>query len=188
MAARPTAGRFPFRGNRGFPAPGDEKTGLTLFAVARGWFIPHSAFLSKRRPPRPQAGLVGRRRFFFFWKEGLILNIDFDEAVRLVQRAKSILSDEALLAEASAKGRANFVTRCDTAVQDFLQRELRARWPQVQFLGEETDCDPDFSGSVWVLDPVDGTANLMHHFQHSAVSLALVEAGHSFSERALPKP
>lgn len=62
-------------------------------------------------------------------------------------------------------------------MQDFLQRELRARWPQVQFLGEESACAPDFSGSVWVLDPVDGTANLMHHFQHSAVSLALVEAG-----------
>ena len=35
----------------------------------------------------------------------------------------------------------------------------------------------DFRGPLWVLDPVDGTTNLIHDFRHSAISLALIEAG-----------
>lgn len=108
---------------------------------------------------------------FFFSQE------DWRQVTDLVRRTKPLITDEGLLADVSAKGRANFVTHCDTAVQDFLQRELAARWPQIQFLGEEAAAAPDFSGPVWVLDPVDGTANLMHHYRHSAVSLALTYGG-----------
>lgn len=111
-----------------------------------------------------------QKHFFFSQKE-------WDEAVGLVRRAKPLITDEGLLADVSAKGRANFVTHCDMAVQAFLQRELAARWPQIGFLGEEAAAAPDFSGPVWVLDPVDGTANLMHHYRHSAVSLALTYGG-----------
>ena len=98
----------------------------------------------------------------------------------LLRRTREILCDETALADVTVKGRANFVTRCDTGVQHFLQAELARRWPDVQFLGEEEGCAaPDPAGRVFVLDPVDGTANLMHHFGHSAVSLALVETGES---------
>lgn len=31
------------------------------------------------------------------------------------------------------------------------------------------------SGQVWVLDPVDGTTNLIHDYQNSAISLALID-------------
>lgn len=99
------------------------------------------------------------------------------QVLQLMRQAKQLITDENLLSDASAKGRANFVTHCDTAVQQFLQQELARRWPQIQFLGEEEAASPDFSGAVWILDPVDGTANLMHHYQHSAVSLALVIGG-----------
>ena len=96
----------------------------------------------------------------------------------LLRQARPIFTDETALADVTVKGRANFVTRCDTGVQRFLQRELADRWPDVQFLGEEGgSAAPDPAGRVFVLDPVDGTANLMHHFGHSAISLALVEAG-----------
>ncbi len=108
--------------------------------------------------------------------------MDFSEqesrqVLQLMRQAKRLIVDETLLADVSAKGRANFVTHCDTAVQEFLQRELADRWPKIQFLGEEAAAAPDFSGAVWILDPVDGTANLMHHYQHSAISLALVVGG-----------
>ena len=102
---------------------------------------------------------------------------EFLQVMQLMRQAKPLITDEALLADVSAKGRANFVTHCDTAVQQFLQRELAARWPKIQFLGEEEAAAPDFSGAVWILDPVDGTANLMHHYCHSAISLALVVGG-----------
>ena len=96
----------------------------------------------------------------------------------LLRQARKIILDEQALADVTVKGRANFVTRCDTGVQSFLQEELGRRWPEIQFLGEEggiASLDP--AGQVLVLDPVDGTANLMHHFGHSAISLALVDNG-----------
>ncbi|MEG2120240.1 MAG: inositol monophosphatase family protein, partial [Pseudoflavonifractor sp.] len=48
----------------------------------------------------------------------------------------------------------------------------------VQFMSEEQDNGAiDFAKPTWVLDPIDGTANLVHGFRHSAVSLALWENG-----------
>lgn len=96
----------------------------------------------------------------------------------LLRQARKIILDEQALADVTVKGRANFVTRCDTGVQSFLQKELGQRWPEIQFLGEEGGIGSlNPAGQVFVLDPVDGTANLMHHFGHSAISLALVDNG-----------
>lgn len=46
-------------------------------------------------------------------------------------------------------------------------------------MGEEQDnsgIDPE--RPFWILDPVDGTTNLIHGLRHSAVSLAYAEGGH----------
>ena len=46
-----------------------------------------------------------------------------------------------------------------------LQKRLAEIAPEVQFMGEEKDnSQVDLSGAVWVLDPVDGTTNLIHAF------------------------
>ena len=78
-----------------------------------------------------------------------------------------------------AKAASDFVTDVDMAVQGFLARRLAAIAPQVQFMGEEQDnsgIDPE--RPFWILDPVDGTTNLIHGLRHSAVSLAYAEGGH----------
>ena len=83
-----------------------------------------------------------------------MLNEMEKELEALLRQARSIFVDETALADVTVKGRANFVTRCDTGVQHFLQKELGARWPEIQFLGEEDGCaEPDPSGRVFVLDP-----------------------------------
>ena len=77
-----------------------------------------------------------------------------------------------------AKGAADFVTDVDMAVQSFLSRQLAVIAPNVQFMGEEQDnsgIDP--SRPFWILDPVDGTTNLIHGLRLSAVSLAYAEGG-----------
>lgn len=72
------------------------------------------------------------------------------------------------------KGDANFVTEVDTAIEQAMKERLKALYPEVQFMGEEKDnSEIDFSGAVWILDPVDGTSNLIHDFQNSSLSLAL---------------
>ena len=76
------------------------------------------------------------------------------------------------------KGETDFVTQVDVTVQERLRSRLKELAPEVQFMGEEQDnSGVDLSGAVWILDPVDGTTNHIHNFRHSAVSLALAEAG-----------
>ena len=50
---------------------------------------------------------------------------------------------------------------------------IRMLAPDIQFLGEETGLQRMNADCYWILDPVDGTTNLMHDYQHSVVSLAL---------------
>ena len=77
-----------------------------------------------------------------------------------------------------AKGAADFVTDVDVAVQGFLARQLAAIAPNVQFMGEEKDNSAiDPARPFWILDPVDGTTNLIHGLRLSAVSLAYAEGG-----------
>ena len=74
----------------------------------------------------------------------------------------------------TVKGDANFVTEVDTKVEQAMKERLSALYPDIQFMGEEKDnSEIDFSYPVWILDPVDGTSNLIHDFQNSSISLAL---------------
>lgn len=82
-----------------------------------------------------------------------------------------------MAAHVKEKGLADYVTQVDIAVQNFLKKELFALAPDIQFLGEETGLQEIDADSFWILDPVDGTTNLMHDYQHSAVSLAFAARG-----------
>lgn len=96
----------------------------------------------------------------------------------LVYQTKGIITDRALAGAVREKGRADFVTSVDTGVQDFLGRELLARYSGTQLLGEKGHrhkIDPN--GAIWILDPIDGTTNLIYDYRMSAVSLALCDGG-----------
>ena len=74
----------------------------------------------------------------------------------------------------TVKGDSNFVTEVDTNIEKAMKERLLTLYPDTQFMGEEGDnSDVDFSTPVWILDPVDGTSNLIHDFQNSSMSLAL---------------
>ena len=97
--------------------------------------------------------------------------------LNLVREAGSLLLNKALARDITVKGRANFVTSCDFAVQEQLKGALAARWPDAGFYSEEQVNQPKPAGLCWVLDPVDGTANLMSGLGQSAISLALLQDG-----------
>ena len=74
----------------------------------------------------------------------------------------------------TVKGDSNFVTEVDTQIEKAMKKRLLTLYPNTQFMGEEEDNnDVDFTTPVWILDPVDGTSNLIHDFQNSSMSLAL---------------
>jgi len=100
--------------------------------------------------------------------------MDYREIIELVRSTKPMILHDSLTLEVTKKGSADFVTQVDFKVQDYITGELKKRYPDFQVMSEEKEnLEIDFSKPVWILDPIDGTTNLVHNFHHSAVSLAL---------------
>lgn len=102
--------------------------------------------------------------------------MDTQKVIELVKRTKDIILDKKKAAEIEVKGYGDFVTQVDFAVQNFLFGELSSLYPDIQCVGEESDNkNTDYDKSMWILDPIDGTANLVYGLNQSAVSLGLVK-------------
>ncbi len=100
----------------------------------------------------------------------------YKNVIDLVKSTKEIVFSEEKLSAIKEKGYADFVTGVDLAVEGYIKDKLSEMYPDIQFMGEEGEkSNIDFSKKVWILDPIDGTSNLIHHLNLSAVSLALAE-------------
>lgn len=74
-----------------------------------------------------------------------------------------------------AKGDRDMATELDYAIERAVRAHLRERTPGVPVLGEEEGLSGDRGGDLlWTLDPVDGTANLVHDIPLCGISLGLV--------------
>lgn len=72
------------------------------------------------------------------------------------------------------KGHQDFVTAIDRDTETLIRNELTKAFPGDLVLGEEFG-GPESDGPLWVVDPIDGTANFIRGLADWAVSLALVE-------------
>ena len=100
------------------------------------------------------------------------------EVFNLVHRTRSLILNRKKSQEITVKGAADYVTAVDFAVQNFLKEKLAEETPGVPLLAEEQkNGTPDPEKSYWILDPIDGTTNLIHDYRMSAVSLAFHEKG-----------
>ena len=101
------------------------------------------------------------------------------EVVAAVRAAGGLVRKaEAAGLEPGLKGGEGPVTRADREVDAFLRREL-LRLERCGWLSEESADDPRRlrEPRVWVVDPLDGTLELLAGRPEYAVSVALVEAG-----------
>ncbi|MBQ9503891.1 MAG: inositol monophosphatase [Lachnospiraceae bacterium] len=106
------------------------------------------------------------------------MKIDVEKVIEVVKTIKPLFNNHEKAGHIKAKGEQDFVTEVDTAVQRLINEKLSALYPDIQMFGEEKDnSEVDFSGDVWILDPVDGTTNLIHDFRFSALSLGYSEGG-----------
>lgn len=100
--------------------------------------------------------------------------IDYKQVQQIVRQTDSIIFNSDLLQHTFTKGPADYVTLADKRVQTYLQDSLSNLYPQIQFMGEEKNNDEiDFGNDMWILDPIDGTTNLIQSCNFSAVSLGL---------------
>ena len=74
----------------------------------------------------------------------------------------------------SSKGTiANQVTSSDVAVEGFLKEQLAKLLPGSGFIAEESGQEEGEAEYVWIIDPIDGTANYVRDLASSAISVGL---------------
>lgn len=81
--------------------------------------------------------------------------------------------------EISTKSDGSPLTAVDSAVNAFLRRELTLLLPESAWLSEESDDDPARlrHDSVWIVDPIDGTKQLVRGIPEVAISIGLTVSG-----------
>lgn len=78
--------------------------------------------------------------------------------------------------EITMKGSQDFLTETDAAVEAHIKARLAETLPDDDFLGEETGGTVT-GRSVWVVDPIDGTANFARGIAHFCIAVAYVRNG-----------
>lgn len=71
----------------------------------------------------------------------------------------------------------NIVTSSDVAVQHFLCSRLAGLIPGAKFYCEEEDLHETSGEYVWIIDPIDGTANFSRGIADCCISVALAHDG-----------
>ena len=75
----------------------------------------------------------------------------------------------------SMKGRHDVVTEMDREVERFIRKAIAARYPNDAIIGEE---EGGGGGErLWLIDPIDGTANYARGIPHYCVSIGYLEHG-----------
>lgn len=99
------------------------------------------------------------------------------ELEALIRRAGDLAKSKALSAQVHVKGTSDFVTDADLAVSGFLMEALVRLVPGSHVLSEEDTRADSLEGKLFIVDPIDGTTNLMYHLGLSAISCAYAEDG-----------
>jgi len=106
---------------------------------------------------------------------------DVEEAAAEIVALAADLLREKLRAEIAVefkdKHERDPVTAVDRAVEALVRDELRRRFPEHGILGEEGTGEGITGRFVWVLDPLDGTANFAAGLPFFGLSLALLRDG-----------
>lgn len=82
--------------------------------------------------------------------------------------------------DVSEKGSAaNFVTVYDVKIQEFLLSEIKKVIPDAYFIAEEKENSADALNHehCFIIDPIDGTANFVHDYHTSAISVGVYSYG-----------
>jgi len=72
----------------------------------------------------------------------------------------------------------DFLTQADLESNEYIMKELRKMFPEDKILSEESEEVPsDYSGRVWMVDPLDGTKDFVHNGTGFSVMIGLCVDG-----------
>jgi myo-inositol-1(or 4)-monophosphatase len=112
------------------------------------------------------------------------LSVKFKAILECIRKAGEIMLsahniDNKDTVQEKAGDAANMVTLYDVAVQELLIREIKNIIPDATFIAEEKENESDMLASehCFIIDPIDGTANFIHEYHHSCISVAMFSRG-----------
>jgi myo-inositol-1(or 4)-monophosphatase len=104
-----------------------------------------------------------------------------DEAVAAAKRAGRLIVrwSRQRVYEVRHKQGSELVTTADLRSDELIREHLESEFPRHRFMSEEAvvEGEFDFSGPVWIIDPIDGTANYAHRHPYVSISVALAVDG-----------
>ena len=95
--------------------------------------------------------------------------------IDISKHAGKIICDRSEFTVRDKGSAANYVSSVDIKVEEYLKRELADVMPEAAFIGEESGGSNISAEYVFIIDPIDGTANFVHNIGISAVSVALMK-------------
>src|SRR5690625_1154083 len=105
----------------------------------------------------------------------------FEQAKIWVEEAGNIIeeriNDELVI---DTKTHANdLVTEMDKDIELFLSNKIKEKYPTHLLLGEEGYGDDvqTLEGTIWIIDPIDGTKNFVHQKKNFAISVGIFHEG-----------
>jgi len=88
---------------------------------------------------------------------------------------KLILKDYGKLGKLKFKAPRSIVTKTDILSEQTIIKTIRKKFPNHNFLTEESDFIDKKSKYTWIIDPIDGTTNFVSNIPQFAVSIALAK-------------
>ncbi len=71
------------------------------------------------------------------------------------------------------KSRHDYVTEIDQRIENLVDKEIKAIFPDDAILGEENEKIEGNSGYLWVVDPLDGTNNFVKGIPQAGIQIAI---------------
>lgn len=112
---------------------------------------------------------------------------EFDLAYENIFEAYEKIKDKKIT-KINMKDDKSFVTESDLIVESILIDAIKKKYPNDNFVTEETNNDKSITGRTWIIDPIDGTTHYMKNSIFFGIQLAFIEDNDmKFSIIYLPK-
>ncbi len=102
-----------------------------------------------------------------------------DEVIGIAKEAGQYIMERMTgfpMSQVEVKGKNNFVTEVDKAVEGIIVERLGKLVDGAGFIAEEGTAQNRGEKYNWIIDPLDGTTNFIHHAPPVSVSIALTES------------
>src|SRR5262245_42962422 len=107
------------------------------------------------------------------------MNLRFSVACAIAREAGLLIRTRFLAQDGTLnfkfKGHQDYLTETDKEVEKLIATRLAASFPDDAFFGEESG--GEVGDSLWIVDPIDGTADFARGVPYFCVSIAFVRRG-----------